>query len=177
MTDPKQYAKALFSLSEEDGSSESVLADVDCVLSVLKNAPEYEKILDNPAIAKEERLSLVGEAFRGINENLLSLIKIAVSKREARSLYGILNGYKELFDESRGILRAEIISAVELNEEQKKKTKQKIEKITGKKILLTNTVDPNVLGGAVLRYSGVQLDGSVRTRLDDLKKGLKGSVL
>ena len=177
MTDPKQYAKALFSLSEESTSSDRLLAEVDCVLSVLKDAPEYKKLLDNPAIAKEERLALVDEAFGRLDENLLSLIKIVVSKREAGSLSNILAGYKELYDESRGIVRAEIISAVELNDEQKTKAKQKIEKITGKTIILTNTVDPNMLGGVVLRYSGVQLDGSVRTRLDGLKKRLKGSVL
>ena len=61
--------------------------------------------------------------------------------------------------------------------EQLEKMKTKLEKMTGKTIIIKNTVSPEILGGVKLRYSGIQLDGSVRTRLDAFEESLKNIVI
>ena len=60
---------------------------------------------------------------------------------------------------------------------QKEAMKNKLEAITGKTVVLVNRLDPSILGGVVLRYSGVQLDGSIRSRLDEFKKNLSNIVM
>ena len=76
MTDAKEYGKALFLITEEDGSTERVLDDLKIARSVFKTNPDYEKLLDSPAISKDERVSLADAAFSSLNEYLLNLIKI-----------------------------------------------------------------------------------------------------
>ena len=89
----------------------------------------------------------------------------------------ISRGFNVLFDESHGILRVEAISAVALTEEEARKIKERLEKKCGKTVILTNTVSPEILGGVKLRYSGTQLDGSLKTRLETLKANLKSVIV
>ena len=73
MIGAKEYAKALFLLSEEEGSSERILDELNMLSSLMEENPEYSKLLDTPALPKEERLGLVNEALSSLDENLLNL--------------------------------------------------------------------------------------------------------
>ena len=72
-----------------------------------------------------------------------------------------------------GIERVEAISAVSLTDAQRDSLVKKLTDMTGKRIILTNKVRPEILGGVILRYSGIQLDGSVKARLDTFSESLK----
>ena len=76
-----------------------------------------------------------------------------------------------------GICPAEAVSALPLTEEQLGAIKARLEDTTGKTIVLKNTVDPSVLGGIKLRYMGIQLDGTLRARLNAIENGLKNTIL
>ena len=82
-----------------------------------------------------------------------------------------------LFDEERGILRAEAVSAVAMSDEQTKRLAARLGERTGKTVLIKNTVDQTMLGGVKLRYGGTQLDGTVRASLDRLARALEDSVI
>jgi F-type H+-transporting ATPase subunit delta len=177
MTDANEYGKALFLITEEDGVSDKILSDVHTADSVLRSNPDYIKLLDSPAMSKEERVELVGKAFSGIDERLSNLLKILTEKRAMHLFCKIAKMYYELYDESRGILRVEAITTIPLSEKQAEAIKNKLSVSLGKTVVLSNTVDKSILGGVKLRYSGVQLDGSVRTRLDKFEDALKQTVI
>lgn len=177
MKDAKEYGRALFLITEEDSASDKVLAEVKTAECVFKNNPEYLKLLDSPAISKEERVSLVDKAFSGTNEMLLNLIKILIERRQIHLFSKVAEEYTALYDASRGIERVEAITARPLTVGQTKAMKERLEKALSKTVILKNTVDPSILGGVKLRYLGVQLDGSVKTRLDKFEDALKQTVI
>lgn len=177
MTGAKEYAKALFLLSEEEGESESVLSELEMLSELIKENSEYSKLLDTPALSKDERLKLIDEAFGTFGQNLLNLIKILAESRSVRIIPKLKEEFSILFCESRGILHAEAITAVPLTEEQTVAMGKKLEGITGKKVIIKNVIDKSTLGGVMLRYGGVQLDGSVKTRLDKFEQALTAAVI
>ena len=85
--------------------------------------------------------------------------------------------YAALYDEERGILRAEAVSAVAMSDEQLMRLADKLGQSTGKTVIVKNTIDPSMLGGVKLRYAGTQLDGTVKASLDRFERALSGSVL
>ena len=177
MIDAREYGKALFLITEEERSTEKVLSDVKTAEGAFLKNPEYVQLLDSPAISKEERVSLCDKAFSGIDQNLLNLIKILIEKRDTRLFTKVAREYYALYDESRGILRVEAVTAIPLSDSQRDAMTKKLILSLRKTVILTNTVDKSTLGGVTLRYSGVQLDGSVKTRLDKFEAALKNTVI
>lgn len=173
----KAYSDALFMLAEELGETEAVKQDVEALIALISENPTYTDLLDTPALNKDERLALADEAFKSFNKSLLNLIKILSEKRHARLLRGIAEDFLATYDKSRGIEKVDAISAVPLSEKQIERLRAKLEKITGKQIIVRNTIDPTLLGGMKLRYMGIQLDGSVRTKLDSFEKSLSELVI
>lgn len=177
MTDANEYGKALFLITEEDGVSDKALSDVHAAERVLLSNPDYVKLLDSPALSKDERVELIDKAFSGVDERLSNLLKILTEKRIMHIFGKVAKAYYALYDESRGILRVEAVTAVPLNEKQAKAITDKLSHNLCKTVILSNTVDSSILGGVKLRYSGVQLDGSVKTRLDKFEDALKNTVI
>ena len=177
MSAAAEYGRALFLLSDETDTREEVARDVQVMLGALKDNPELIKLLDTPAISKEERLGVVDSSFGTLCESVVNLSKILCEKHSFYLMPGALQAYLGFYDEAQGIERAEALSAVPLTVEQLEKLRLRLEKETGKTIIIKNTVDPSLLGGIKLRYMGVQLDGSVKTRLDGFKRALSDVVI
>ena len=173
----KAYGEALFSLSEELGTTEAVLGDVRTLESVLKASPEYLDMLDSPALAREERLGLITKSIGTLDKNLVNMTKLLAEKRLCHALPKALEHYVRAYEISRGIERVEVISAVALSDGQKAKLKAKLSGITKKQIIISYTLDPSLLGGMKLRYMGTQLDGTLKTKLDGFAKSLSDLVI
>lgn len=177
MTDAKEYGKALFELAEESGRTEKILEELKTLQQSFAKNPKYVALLDTPALPKEEKLGLVDKAFSGVDEYLLNFVKILCESRAIYLFDGACQSFFAMYDEARGIVRAEVITAVPMTEGQCDAMKNKLETITGKSVVVTNKVDREILGGVVLRYSGVQFDGSIKSRLDEFKKNLSNIVM
>lgn len=169
------YGRALLMLTEEVGTTEQVYGETLAIREILTECDGYTKLLDTPALSVEERLALVDEAFSSVDTNLKNLIKLLTERRMAHAIPRILSAYEDEYLESRGIVRAEAVTTVPLTEAQKDALKLKLEKITGKQIIIENRIDPSILGGIKVRYMGIQQDGSVRCRLDELSRILNGA--
>lgn len=167
-----EYAKALFMLSEEDGCSDSLLESVLTVRQLLKDNPDYAKLLDSPAVEPSERLALVDKSLGSAEEMLVSLIKILVEKREVYAFRAIADEYKRIYDESRGIETAVAVTTQPMTQSQTAALKAKLEAITGKTVVVKNEIDPSLIGGITLRFSGMQYDGSIKARLDAFSRSL-----
>lgn len=177
MTDAKEYARALFLLTEEDGVTDNVVADAATLKGALLANPDYVKLLDTPALTKAQRLDMLSATLSGLDWRLANLVKILTERHLAHLAVRLIDAYCDMVDEARGILRVEAVTAVPLSEAQSKALTVKLSARTGKTVIVKNTVDPSVLGGVKLRYAGIQLDGTVRSRLTEFEKGLKALVL
>ncbi len=172
-----EYAKALFSLTEELGTTDKTLRDLRLVDTVLSENPSYIKLTDTPALSVPEKLTLLDEAFDSIDESLKNLIKILCERHSVHLFPALAKRFLSLYNESRGIIPAEVISATKLSDSAMAKLKEKLEVKTKKTVVLTNTVDESIIGGVKLRYDGIQLDGSLRARLDAIEKSLKSTIV
>ena len=172
-----EYGRALFLLTEELLTTEAAKEDVTLADEIFKKNPDYVKLLDTPSLTKDEKLALIDGAFSGIDESVRNLIKILCERHSVLTFGEVKRTYLSLYNESRGIEEVEAVSAVAMSEEQRLRMTEKLSAMTGKKIILKNTVSPEILGGIKLRYSGIQLDGSVRTRLDKFESCLKNTVI
>ena len=177
MVNSSEYGRALFILTEETSKTETAVNDIKAVQKALEENPEYVKLLDTPALSKEEKLLLIDKAFSEVDEYVLNLIKILCENHSVYMFGKTAETFFELYDEARGIERVEAVTAVALSEEQKKKLAYKLTSVTGKKIIIKNTVSKEILGGIQIRYSGKQIDGSIKTRLDSFEKSLKKVVI
>jgi len=177
MINAKEYGKALFELSVESGTVEGVKADCQLLKKLLSENPDYKKLLDSPAVAKEERLGLIDSALSALGERLCNLLKILSEKHEVHSIDTVLDGFWEAHDLANSIERVEAVTAIPLTKEQIKALTLKLEAKTGKTVIIRNTIDKSILGGIKLRYLGIQLDGSVKTRLESFEKNLKNIVI
>lgn len=177
MSGALNYAEALFSLSEELGISEGVLSDLTLTSDILRQYPEYVKLLDTPAVSVPEKLALISESFASLADVVSNVVKILAEKHSVHLLNEIAKEYSALYNESRGICTAEIISAVAITDEQAQKLKEKLENMTGKTIVIKSTVDKSILGGLKLRYLGKELDGTLKARLTSIEKSLKNTII
>ncbi len=177
MINVNEYAEALFLLSEEEGNTEAALSDIKTVAAVLSENPDYKNLLDTPALPMPEKLALVDEAFSSLGENTKNLLKILAQKHGIYAFSKLADAFFAKYDDSRGIIRAEAVSAVALTEAQKEALRSKLESLTGKTVVIKNTVDKSIIGGIKLRYMGKQLDASVKTRLDSFEEKLRGTVI
>ena len=172
------YAQALYDLAKEEGLGKSILEELCVLKGVFADTPQYSKLLSTPNIPKQERCGILDETFRGkVHPYVLNFLKILTEKGYIRQFPGCCEAYRSFYNEANGILVVKAVSAVVLSSAQTEKLTAKLEATTGKQIDLQCTVDPAVLGGLRLSYSGMLMDGTVKNRLDAISKLLKNTVL
>lgn len=177
MINTTDYSRALYELAQESGTEETILEEMKTIRTVFADNPDYVSLLDTPAVPKEQRLALLDKAFSALSVYHLNFLRILCEKHGIRQYPGCVSGYEELFDRAHHILSATAITAVAMTDAQCQTLREKLQTMTGKTVRLRNVVDPQVLGGVTLRFGGVQLDGSIQSRLEELRQSLKRAIV
>lgn len=172
------YGESLYELAREEKKEYKLLKEIQSVRDILQSEPEYSRLLSNPALTKDERKTAVHEAFSGrIDEYLLNFLKILTENGTLSQLPKMSERFEELYNEDKGILPVHCVSAVALTTDERKRLVSALEKRTRKTVVLSEKVDPSVLGGIRLTYGGRLFDGSVKGRLEEIEKQLSNLVL
>lgn len=167
----KQYGAALYQLAQEEGCTEEARAGLELTAGLLAEEPAYVKLLQNPAIPKAQRLTLLDEAFReAVHPYVLNFLKLLCEKSDLGLLSGCKAAFQALYYEDRNILPVTATSANPLTGEQRAALQEKLAQTTGKTILLEERVDESLLGGMKVEYAGKELDGSVAGRMERLRR-------
>ena len=168
-----RYAEALFELSEEENVTKEIYNELNNVVDILKNNKDLDNVLKSPLVAKSEKVQLIETLFNTkINNNLKNFLKILVEKGRISSLKSIELTFKELLNDKHNIIEGTVISAILLTDEKVKELEEKLSKKYNKNVTLENKVDESILGGVLVRLGNTQIDGSVKTRLDNIKDHL-----
>ena len=165
----KRYAQAVFQIALETNNFDRWLADMKVLVSLEENQ-NFVQALETPLITTEDKTRLLKDRFPGVGPLAINLVGILIERGRLRSLPGIYQELQAFVDDYRGIERAAIITAVELNEEDKLRVQKRLSAITGKNVTITAKVNPSLIGGVVARFNGKLLDASTRSRLEALKK-------
>lgn len=174
----KDYANALFQIAEVKENTKEIFEDFNVIWSIIKKYPTYIKILCSPDIMKSERVKIVDEAFSGkINTYLTNFLKVLAENRHIYLLSECLGEYTELYNKKYNIIKVKAITAVIMSQEQKDKLRLKLEGMTGKKVILSNYVDPLCLGGIKIMYDDNLIDLSLRSTLSELRTSFETADL
>ena len=172
------YGQALYDLAKEENLGKTILDQLLVLKDVFADTPAYSKLLSTPNIPKQERCGILDEAFRGkVHPYVLNFLKILTEKGYPRHFADCCEAYRGHYNADHGILPVKAVSAIALTEDQSARLCEKLQKITGKTIELTNRVDPDVLGGIRLDYDGKRLDDTVSHRLESIRSMLNNTVL
>lgn len=168
------YASALFELSLEENILDSVMRQSAVLAQVLNSNEDFYKLLNAPTVTKEEKIALMDKVFgRQIEKRLLNFVKVMISRKETLRLKDSLKEFENLYNDYNNIEKATAITAVPMSEELKNRLAEKLQAVTGKKIILTNKVDESCIGGVVLEMNDVQYNDSIAEKLNSLKQQLK----
>ncbi len=177
MIDTVGYAQALYDLAAERGTEDRVRQELQIICQAVQAQPEYMKLMDNPAVGREEKCGLLLQAFAGVEEMLRNFLCILCEKRSFYCLPACASAFDKIYDSAHNILRATAITATPMVKRQQQALCTKLSKMTGKTVELENTVDPALIGGIRLRYEGVQLDDSIQSRLETLRQALAQTIV
>ncbi len=177
MIDILSCGKALFELASEEGVDEEISSELDVILKIFGNCPEVIDLLDTPALTISEKLSVIDDAFSDFNVYVKNFLKILCEEHSVYLFAKCVSCFNEQRDISKRILRADIVTAKAVSDTQLKAISKRLSKKTGKQVVLTNKIDPELIGGALLRYSGVQIDGSIKSRLEELRRSLSETIV
>lgn len=168
-----RYAEALFQLSEDENITKEIYNELHNVVETVKNNKDLDNVLKSPLVGKIEKVKLIESLFNNkINNNLKNFLKILVEKGRISSLKSIELTFKQLLNDKNNIIEGTVISAIPLTDKKVKELEEKLSKKYNKNVTLENKVDQSILGGVLVRLGNTQIDGSVKTRLDNIKDQL-----
>ena len=170
----KAYADALFEISLEENILEEIMQQTQLLGEVLAANPDFSKLLGAPTVTKEEKQNLTDTVFSGkINKHLVNFLKVMIDRKDTAEIKNSFADFEKLYNKHNNIEKAVVTTAVAMSDELKARLVDKLQSLTGKKILLTNKVDPACLGGAVLLMEDMQFNDSISNKLETLKNQLK----
>lgn len=172
------YGGALYALAQEESISERIAGELAVLNESFRAEPDFCRLLSSPTLTKAERCQILEESFRDkVHPYVLNFLKILTEKGYMRHFSDCCEAYTAAYHEDNGILPVTAVTASPLSRRQEEVLIGKLQSITGKKILLTNKLDPKVLGGIRLDYAGRRLDDTVSHRMDAIRDVLTKTVL
>jgi F-type H+-transporting ATPase subunit delta len=171
-----RYAVALFELAKDERQLEVVERDVAAFQAMLEASADLRRLVKSPVIAAEAQAralaALLAKAgISGLTSNFLQLI---VRNRRLFALGDMLKGFQSLLARERGEVSADVASAHPLSADQLKVLSDSLRAAIGKNVQIRTRVDPNLLGGLIVKVGSKMIDSSLRTKLNNLKVAMKG---
>jgi F-type H+-transporting ATPase subunit delta len=172
------YANALYDFALERKKIREVSEDVASVVALTQSSSELRRTITNPVVKASAKLNILNELLsaRCAAETNQFITFLGKSER-VDAVIEIFEAFISLKDEREGLLRAEVCSAEKLSPEQRDEVVRRLSEKHGKTIILTEKVDPAVIGGFVVTVGDTIVDASVKNQLAQIKKKLINASL
>ncbi|PYT55685.1 MAG: F0F1 ATP synthase subunit delta [Acidobacteria bacterium] len=169
-----QYANALADIALEQGAAEPAAKQLSAFGAVYAESAELRTFLASPAVTIEVKHAVIEKiiARMGASKILRNFLFVIADHRRTPLIPEIIATFQQVIRQRQGVAEAEISSAVELSAAQKKELAATLARLTGKKIETKYSLDPALLGGAVVRIGDTIYDGSLRSRLNEMRAQL-----
>lgn len=167
----RRYAQAIFQIAKAKNNLDEWGKDLKKITEVIKDQKVID-IMDDPKVPFTKKAELIKQKLGKTDELVLNLCYLLILKGKIKNAGQISDEFESLQDDHKGIKHALVTTAVPVDEAEKHRIAAQLEKITGKKVSVKLQVNPAILGGIIARIEDTQIDGSVRNKLDLLKKDL-----
>ncbi len=166
-----RYAKAILELAKKVGSETEVNNDMKLIVDTIAGSDDLKRMLKSPVInARDKNRILIALFGKKINSIVKGLFNLLEENKRMMILESIAKQYAVIYDYHKRIQVAKIITATPLTVALKEKILARIVKLTGKKVSMEDIVNPEILGGFILRVGDLQYDASISNQFNELKK-------
>jgi len=166
------YAEALLEASRDKDSIARVRKEFDAFAAALAESDDLRGFLRNPQVETEIKQAALDDLLTGADKTLLNFVNVLAEKGRIAELGEVHEEFGRLLAREERILALELTTAVELSDKEAAKVVKQIEEASGRSVVATRTVDPDIIGGIVVQAGSVRADASVRGRLDQLREEL-----
>ena len=173
----REYGEGLYDLACEEGTSAEILAQLETLVSVFREQPDFVRLLGNMALSREERVAIIDSTLRGqVDGYLLNFLKILCKRGALHEFAGCEESYRELYNKDNQVMEASVTTGEKLSDEQRASLIEKLSRMTGKQVVLSEKVDSKVIGGVLLEMDGKRYDNTVRHRLESVRRAMVGEA-
>ncbi len=168
----KRYATALLELGGETGELTSLVQEFLRASKAYEENAELRAVLDDPLVAGDAKKAIVDDVATALSLGAAArnALRLLLDRRRIRALPAIAARLSEMADRKRGVLRAEVVTAMPLPEEYFERLESELRRMTGMSVALDRRLDPSLLGGVVVRVGDTVYDGSLVARLKQMKE-------
>lgn len=166
-----RYASAFMDLAEKQDLLDKFDSDLALIKETINSNVELKDFLGHPLIQINDKKEIVDRIFREhISVFTLNLIKLLIDKHRIFIMPLVASHYKELLNKKRNISTAQIITAIEIDEEVKNRVKEKLERALSKTINIETVVDKEIIAGMIVKIGDKVIDGSIKTKFENMKR-------
>ncbi len=171
----REYGDGLYALCAEEQIEKTVLDELRALRQLFRENPDFIRLLSNMSVSKAERVGIADSALRGqVNPYVLNFIKILIERGAMYDYADCFDAYQACYNADHHVAEAEVTTARALSDEQRGRLIRKLSDMTGKEVVLKESIDASVLGGVLLQMDGKRYDNTLRHRLDDIRQSIAG---
>lgn len=168
-----RYAKAFFSTAKEKNLLDTSKADIELVSNICNNSPDFITVLESPIVKSSKKTELISSIFKNkVNELSLKFLLLITQNNREDHIPGICRNFLDLTRKDQNIKSAVLTTASKIDSETIKRVEVLLSKELNASIELSTQINPDILGGLVLRFDDKQYDASVSTQLKKIKQNL-----
>ncbi len=172
------YAKAFLGFAKESGKLDALVDELGDVVGVFNKLPKFRAAMESPRVDVDAKTAMLDKAFTGkCSKELLNFMKMIAKRNRFDCINAILSSTIEAHDEMAGRVKATLTTASEVSQSVQDSVAKKLSGILGKEVNLSCDVDPEIIGGMVVRVGDTVYDGSVVNQLEQVRtKAIKKAV-
>ena len=168
----RTYARALFEAAKGHGRIDEVREELDMFATAIDEVPELRSMIRNPELDPPQKAAALEAVLADADELLRNFVRVVTEKGRAPMLGEMAREYDLLVAAEEQILTVELTTAFELSDDEASAIVKQIEDASGRRVEAARTVDPDLIGGLVLKAGSLEVDSSIRGRLDRLRREL-----
>lgn len=167
----RRYALALYEVAEEKGKVEEYLNELTEIVDLINNSESLLQIIKHPHLSTAKKKQMFSDIFKGkIYDDIFSFLLVLLEKNRILELNAQLKEMKKIHLEKNNTLSVFVKTVISLDNEQRESLIKNLEKKYNKKILLHEEIDKNIIGGVFLRVGNDVIDGSIRSKFEEIRK-------
>lgn len=172
----RTYAKALFDAAKEQSRVEKVREELNELVAAIEEVPELQAMIRNPELDPPAKANALAAVLEDADELVRNFVRLVAEKGRAPILGEIAHELDALVAAEEQILNVELTTAYELSDTEAGSIVKQIEEASGRRVEANRSVDPGLIGGLVLKVGSLEVDSSVRGRLERLRRELAGAT-
>ncbi len=167
-----RYAKAMYDIANEENSINEVYKDMNFINELNSDSLDFKNLLSNSQINFQDKKKLILSLIKQSNALTEKLIDLLIHNKRVKIIGDIASSFIQLYNKNNNIKEATIITASPINNELESKILSMINIKDAKSVNLTNVINPNIIGGFIIRFDGKEYNASVKQNLNNLKTEL-----